>query len=252
VHRADRGVRPPAHRRHGLPALNVPLLLLFDIDGTLLRRAAAEHAAALHEAIGDVYGVASAGTKVEVAGRTDLEITRAILLQLGVSARRIDEGLDDLRVAASEAYARRVPADLSSTVLPGMADLLAQLEPRDDVLLSLVTGNLQPIARLKLGAAGVGHYFPAGQGGFGSDSEDRTRLPAVARMRAGSASAPHPRERTVVIGDTPRDIACARADGVRALAVATGPYRVDDLGQADAVAADGHALGGLIRGLLVD
>ncbi|UGS34057.1 hypothetical protein DSM104329_00428 [Capillimicrobium parvum] len=180
-----------------------------------------------------------------------MEITRAILLQLGVSARRIDDGLADLRVAASEAYARRVPADLSSTVLPGMADLLEELAPRDDVLLSLVTGNLQPIARLKLAAAGIGRFFPGGQGGFGSDSEDRTRLPAVARARAGTADAPHPRERTVVIGDTPRDIACARADGVRALAVATGPYRVNELGEADAVAADAHALRGLIAALLV-
>lgn len=187
---------------------------------------------------------------MEAAGRTDLEIARAMLVQLGVSARRIDEGLADLRVAASEAYARRVPADLSSKVLPGMADLLAELAPRDDVLLSLVTGNLQAIARLKLAAAGVGHYFPGGQGGFGSDSEDRTRLPAVARRRAGSVDEPHPRERTVVIGDTPRDIACGRADGVRVLAVATGPYRVAELGEADAVAADGHALRGLVTALL--
>ena len=153
-------------------------------------------------------------------------------------------------MAASEAYARRVPADLSATVLPGMTDLLEELAPRDDALLSLVTGNLQPIARLKLAAAGIGRFFPAGQGGFGSDSEDRTRLPAVARARAGTADAPHPRERTVVIGDTPRDIACARADGVRALAVATGPYRVGELGEADAVAADGHALRGLVTELL--
>jgi len=194
--------------------------------------------------------VESAGTKVEAAGRTDLEIARAMLLQLGVSARRIDDGLADLRVAASEAYARRVPGDLSSTVLPGMVDLLEELAPRDDVLLSLVTGNLQPIARLKLGAAGLGHFFPAGQGGFGSDSEDRTRLPAVARARAGARDAPHPRERTAVIGDTPRDIACARADGVRALAVATGPYRVSELGEADAVAADGHGLRGLVTAML--
>lgn len=187
---------------------------------------------------------------MDAAGRTDLEIARAILLQLGVSARRIDEGLAGLRAAATEAYARRVPDDLSSTVLPGMGELLAELAPRDDVRLSLVTGNLQPIARMKLAAAGVGHYFPAGQGGFGSDSEDRTRLPAVARTRAGTADDPHPRERTVVIGDTPRDIACARADGVRVLAVATGRFRVDDLGGADGVAPDGRALRGLVAELL--
>ena len=89
----------------------------------------------------------------------------------------------------------------------------------------------EPVARRKLACAGIGHYFAAGQGGFGSDSEDRGELPAVARARAGG----WPRERTVVIGDTPRDIACARADGVRVIAVATGPYSAEALADADAV-----------------
>ena len=94
---------------------------------------------------------------------------------------------------------------------------------RTSIRLSLVTGNLEPIARLKLERAGVGRFFEAGQGGFGSDHEDRGRLPAIARSRASDP--PWPRERTVVIGDTPRDIACARADEVRVAAVATGPVR---------------------------
>ncbi len=78
--------------------------------------------------------------------------------------------------------------------------------------LALVTGNFEPVARLKLARAGIGRYFPSGQGGFGSDSEDRAALPAIARRRAGPTGIPYPRERTIVIGDTPRDIACARAD----------------------------------------
>ena len=105
-----------------------------------------------------------------------------------------------------------------------MVELLTELSARpDEFRLSLVTGNLEPIARLKLERAGVGRFFAAGQGGFGSDHEDRGRLPAIARARASDP--PWPRERTVVIGDTPRDIACARADGVRVAAVATGPVR---------------------------
>lgn len=219
-----------------------PLLLLFDIDGTLLRRATLEHAAALHEAMHAVYGLDTSAVRVPAAGRTDLEIARASLLTLGVSARRIDEGLDELKTVAAEAYARRVPDDLSATVLPGMVELLESLAAREDVLLSLVTGNIEAIARLKLRAAGVGSYFPAGQGGFGSDSEDRTDLPAIARRRAGGPDAPHPRERTLVIGDTPRDIACARADGLAVLAVATGPHPAHELDDADATLADGRAL----------
>ena len=92
------------------------------------------------------------------------------------------------------------------------------------------------MARRKLASAGIGHYFAAGQGGFGSDAEDRAALPAVARARAGG----WPREHTVVIGDTPRDIACARADRVRVIAVATGPYAAEALADADAV-VDGAA-----------
>jgi phosphoglycolate phosphatase-like HAD superfamily hydrolase len=126
-----------------------------------------------------------------------------------------------------------------------MDELLGDLA---GVRLSLVTGNYEPIARLKLARAGLGHHFGAGQGGFGSDAEERGLLPAIARRRAGAPDGtPHPRDRTIVIGDTPRDIACARADGVRVLAVATGPYPVEALGEADAVAADGFGLRDLLE-----
>jgi len=219
------------------------LLLLFDIDGTLLRRASREHAQALHDSMHAVYGVETHDVKVEAAGRTDIEIARATLLRAGVSALRIEERFGALRAAAAEAYAELVPADLSATITPGMAALLERLAARDDVLLSLVTGNLEPIARLKLKAAGLEHFFPAGQGGFGSDSEDRTDLPPIARQRAGTRNAPHPRDRTVVIGDTPRDIVCARADDLRVIAIATGPYPAADLGAADAVVDDAEGLG---------
>jgi phosphoglycolate phosphatase-like HAD superfamily hydrolase len=219
------------------------LLLLFDIDGTLLRRASREHAEALHEAMHAVYGVQTRDVKVEAAGRTDIEIARATLLSAGVSALRIEERFGALRAAAAESYARLVPGDLSATITPGMVPLLERLAAREDVLLSLVTGNLEPIARLKLRAAGLEHYFPAGQGGFGSDSEDRTDLPPIARRRAGRRDEPHPRERTVVIGDTPRDIICARADDLRVIAIATGPYPAAELGAADVVVSDAEALG---------
>jgi phosphoglycolate phosphatase-like HAD superfamily hydrolase len=220
-----------------------PTLLLFDIDGTLLLRASTEHREALHDGIRDVYGAGDpASVHVEAGGRTDLEIARLILLGLGYPARRIDEGLHELRIAAAAAFARRCPADLSATVAPGMAELLGRLGARPDVRLSLVTGNLEPIARLKLQRAGLGRWFPRGQGGFGSDSEDRTDLPGIARARAGHGRDPHPQEHTVVIGDTPRDIACARADGVRVVAITTGPNTAAELQDADAVVDDVYAL----------
>jgi phosphoglycolate phosphatase len=212
------------------------VLLLFDIDGTLLLRASREHAEALLAALERVHRINGipAG-KLDAAGRTDGEIARQILLLAGVPPERIDARAADVRAACAEEYARRCPPDLSAFVAPGVPELLEQLSRREGCRLSLVTGNLEPVARLKLQRAGIGHFFPAGQGGFGSDHEDRAALPAVARRRAGEHHRPYARERTVVIGDTPRDILCARADGVHVIAVATGPYGAGELIGADAV-----------------
>jgi phosphoglycolate phosphatase-like HAD superfamily hydrolase len=225
------------------------MLLLFDIDGTLLGKAAEAHREALHEALLKVHGVDAQAARrpLAPAGRTDGEIARILLLQAEVPARQIDERARDVQVACSEAYARLCPPDLSDKVLPGVTDLLEWLDDRDDARLALVTGNYEAVARLKLARAGIGHYFASGQGAFGSDSEDRVVLPPLARRRAGATGSPHPRERTIVIGDTPRDIACAQADGLRSFVVASGPYRADELSGADAVAADAAQLRPLLE-----
>ncbi|MBV9466817.1 MAG: haloacid dehalogenase-like hydrolase [Solirubrobacterales bacterium] len=214
-----------------------PLLLLFDIDGTLLAGATDAHRDALHAALLAVHGVdaQTVNARLRPAGRTDGEIARTILLAAGVSAERIDERAGAVREECCRAYQRLCPKDLSRTVLPGVRELLAWLAGRADVRLALVTGNYELVARLKLASAGIGHRFPSGQGGFGSDAEDRAALPAIARRRAGTVGAPHPRAATTVIGDTPRDIACAHADGVRCIALATGPFGREELFQADAV-----------------
>jgi len=224
------------------------MLLLFDIDGTLLLRANRAHRDAIGAALRAVHRVTDPGDgEMEVAGRTDRDIARGLLLRAGVAASAIDERADDVQIAACEAYARLCPDDLSATVAPGMGELLERLGAREDVRLSLVTGNYEAIAHIKLRAAGVGHHFPRGQGGFGSDHEDRSMLPAIARRRAGERDGePWPRRRTLLIGDTPRDIACARADGVRVIAIATGPHRAADLTGADAVARDTRELGDLL------
>ena len=228
-------------------------LLLFDVDGTLVAGAAQAHALALHAALHDVHGIdpAPVRSKVSPAGRTDGEISRMLLLQAGVSATQIDERADDVRAACCEHYAELCPPDLSDTVIAGIPALLTELRERPDVTLSLVTGNYEPVGRLKLKRAGLGRFFAAGQGGFGSDAEDRAQLPQIARQRAGADGIPFPREQTIVIGDTPRDIYCARADGVRCLAVATGPYDVEQLQDADGVAADTAQLGQLLAAALV-
>jgi phosphoglycolate phosphatase-like HAD superfamily hydrolase len=179
------------------------------------------------------------GLRVEFAGRTDAAIVRDLLIMAGVDGNEADTRWPDVMDAAVAAYEELCPPDLSPALAPGVPELLGALaERREAFRLSLVTGNLQPIARRKLANAGIGDYFAPGQGGFGSDHLDREELPAIARARAGD----WPRERTVVIGDTPRDIACARADRVRVAAVATGPFAIEALADADAVVDDARAL----------
>lgn len=226
------------------------MLLLFDVDGTLLLRAADAHKRAFHQALRQVFAIEDPqALRVSTPGKTDLQIAREVLLQAGFDMRTIDERMDDLSDAWVTAHAELEVA-LDHTVAPGMRELLEALAGHAKARLSLVTGNLEPIARLKLTRAGIGDYFPRGQGGFGSDSEDRTELPGIARRRAGSRDEPYSRLRTAVIGDTPLDIVCARADGVRAIAVASGPYGARDLGQADDIATDAVDLRKVIERLL--
>jgi phosphoglycolate phosphatase len=222
----------------------VPLLVLFDIDGTLLRGATVAHALAQRRALREVHGVRDPErVKVEAAGRTDGEIARAILLGHGLSAERIDDRADDVREACCRIYAELLVEDLTHTVLPGVKELLDELDACSDASLALLTGNFEPVARRKLRQARLGRYFPAGQGAFGSDAEDRAALPKIARRRAHH----HPRERTVIVGDTPRDIACARADGIDCVAVATGPVPASELAGADAVVPDATTVGTVLR-----
>ena len=214
------------------------MLLLFDIDGTLMKGASGAHADALRQALKNVHNVDVGGVKLAVsaAGRTDGEIARMYLLEAGVSAERIDARAEDVQEECCRLYASLCPADLSSMVVRGMPELLRTLSADDRMRLSLVTGNFEPVARIKLKAGGVGSWFARGQGGFGSDSEDRTMLPPIARRRAGEAvglKTSWPREQTLVIGDTPRDIACAHADDVQCIAVTTGPHTREELTGAD-------------------
>jgi phosphoglycolate phosphatase-like HAD superfamily hydrolase len=225
-----------------------PLLILWDIDGTLMQRASEAHAQALVRALREVHGDhlrPEDVTGVSAAGRTDGAIARDLLLGCGVEAAAIDRAVEAVARACAAAYEELCPADLSAHVAPGIADLLPEVAADPRLRSSLVTGNFEPVARLKLERAGIGSFFEPGQGGFGTDAEDRERLPPIARARAGD----WPRERTVVVGDTPADIGCARADGLRVIAVTTGPFGADDLAAADHVASGAPDLRPLLSAL---
>src|SRR4051794_39901382 len=129
-----------------------------------------EHALAIKRAAAEVHGLdALDGVAVEAAGRTDLAIARDLLLAAGVGPEAIDAAASEVAARAVATYDELCPADMRPRLAPGIVELLDELTARPDAFrLSLVTGNLEPGARLKLARAGIGHHFPAGRGGFRS------------------------------------------------------------------------------------
>ena len=219
------------------------LLLLWDIDGTLLRYGGArEHAAALIEALNELYGAdlsEDAVQRIRPMGKTDRQIAREVLAAAGVEADPGEEWI----ARVWEIYRGADLVRLRDGAMEGAEEALGWAADAGHVN-ALLTGNIEPVAHHKLAAAGIGHWFTRGQGAFGSDAEDRRELVPIARRRAGD----WPRERTVVIGDAPGDVACALADGVRCVAVASH-FGADDLRGAHAVIADLHDLQPVVEGL---
>lgn len=200
-------------------------LVLFDIDGTLLWGGPAKEA--FHLALLEVFGTAGDIESHDFSGKTDPQIARELLEGAGLSSGAVDEGLPFLFRSYLRELEARLPGD-PVTVLPGVPELLDVLGAMDGVALGLVTGNIAGGAELKLGSARLGKWFAVG--GFGSDSEFRDDLPPVALERARTQWAvDFDPERVWIVGDTPRDVACARAHGLRTLAVATGRFDADAL-----------------------
>jgi phosphoglycolate phosphatase len=210
----------------------VDLLALFDIDGTLVDTAGAGRDA-IEVALLEVYGTTGPINDLSFAGLTDPFIARTLMRHAGLEDREIDAGLDALWTTYTERLIE-ILADRrdDARVHPGVHALLAALESVEAAI-GLVTGNIATGAHEKLRTCGIADRFEFGS--FGSDAENRNELPAIAidRARASTGFDFSP-ERTWIIGDTPRDIDCARACGVRVLAVATGSFTVGELAEAGA------------------
>jgi phosphoglycolate phosphatase len=201
-------------------------LVLFDIDGTILRSDGAGRRAMI-AALREIFGAAGPENH-RYDGKTDPQIVREVMRLEGHHDAHIDERMDALMTLYLGLLERELE-DGQTLVHPGIFDLLAALERRDDTILGLLTGNLREGAFAKLRAAGID---PARfrVGAFGSDHEHRPELPALARRRAhAELGVDLDGEHLVVIGDTPADIECGRSLGVRAIGVATGSYSVDEL-----------------------
>ena len=203
-------------------------VVLFDIDGTLLRSGGVGRIA-MERALNHVFG-SPGSSEYHYDGKTDRQIVRDLMRIDGMTDEQIDERMDDL----IHAYLTGLNAELASGerevhVFVGVRELLDELETRDDIVLGLLTGNVEPGARAKLGAAGIDiERFKVNA--FGSDHELRPELPGVAQKRASELLGKEiAGDRLIVIGDTPADIRCGEAIGARAIGVATGRYTTDDL-----------------------
>jgi len=198
-------------------------LLLFDIDGTLLTTGGCGERA-LRLAARDAFGIEDDLHDIEIAGRTDTGIARQLL-------RKHGRAETDTEVAALlESYLHHLPVLLPKAeghLLPGVETLLPLLSRRTDVVLALLTGNLERGAEHKLSRYGVRGHF--GFGAFADDHHERDKLGPFALARARDRGHAVALSRTFVIGDTPHDISCARALGARAVAVATGVFRSENL-----------------------
>jgi phosphoglycolate phosphatase-like HAD superfamily hydrolase len=221
----------------------VTLLVLFDIDGTLLLSHDDVYVEANREALREVYGVLP--EVPDVPGDTALAQTRRALRTVG-----LDEAAIGIRLEAwCSAFSRRYVELLAQTdtsdwrVAARAAETLAGLERR-----ALLTGNPEAVARARLERIGLDHLFPSGQGAFGCERERRIALFSLARERAGG----WPAERTVAVGDTPLDVASAHAAGARCVAVASGAYSRAELRGADAVVDDLAELPGALAKLLTE
>jgi phosphoglycolate phosphatase-like HAD superfamily hydrolase len=200
-------------------------LLLFDIDGTLLR-CGREVGVAFFEALAAVFGAAAAARALAAApaysfaGRTDPRIVIDLMAAAGVGREECLARLGDVRAAYLARLDERF--DPSRTqVFPGVLSLLERLAGCEQMTLGLLTGNWEGGARVKLASAGLEGFFAFGA--FGDDGIDRCDLPPVALARARSfLGAETAADRVLVIGDTRHDVDCAQAHGLRILAVATG------------------------------
>jgi phosphoglycolate phosphatase-like HAD superfamily hydrolase len=206
-----------------------PWLLLFDIDGTLVDTGGKGMSALKKTAI-EVFG--SDGPPLDLAGSTDLGILANLYVHFEI------EPSEERTHRFFEIYHKHLQESLEANssegkVLDGVLELLEDLAISEHAQLGLLTGNTELGAEIKLRYYGLHQHFSFGA--YGSDRADRNLLGHIALERAlavtGKTFTP---ERTLIIGDTPKDIACAHAIGARCLAVATGQFTAEQLKQAGA------------------
>lgn len=201
-------------------------LLLWDIDGTLLRTGGAGQRAIVR-ATAEQFGEDGNLEGVEIAGRTDIGIAQQILRKYGATIN------DDSVASFLDQYLRFLAEELplrEGRILPGVLELLQRSAQQPDTTIGLLTGNLERGAKLKLEHYQLWHFFAFGA--FSDDHHDRNALGAFAVSRAlAGTGIKFGGAQVDVIGDTGHDIACGKAIGARTVAVATGSWSREELAE---------------------
>jgi phosphoglycolate phosphatase-like HAD superfamily hydrolase len=201
--------------------------VLFDIDGTLLRRAGPHHRQALIDAVRRTTGVETTTEGVPVQGMLDRDILTQMLANAGVSRAHIRRQMPAMVAVAQRIYVRSCP-DLRRRVCPGARMLLYRLSRRR-IPTGLVTGNLTRIGWKKMERAGLKPYLRFGA--FAELARDRAGLVRIAVRHARGRDWIDRTSPVALIGDHPNDIRAARANGVRSIAVATGVVPAEELAE---------------------
>jgi phosphoglycolate phosphatase len=208
-------------------------LVLFDLDGTLLRAGDRAHQQALLGGVRDVLGVEPTFAGVPLAGRLDGQIVHDLVAAHGLDAAQVDAALPAIAARTTERYLDATARDgWTGAVLPGVVALLDALDgPGPDGerwVVGVLTGNLEGVARARLDHAGLADRLHVGA--FGDANVERWELVAVAMdVCSDHHGGSHAVARTVLVGDTPRDVEAAARAGARSLAVPTGPISRDEL-----------------------
>jgi phosphoglycolate phosphatase-like HAD superfamily hydrolase len=203
-------------------------LLLFDIDGTLIDSGEAG-SRSLNLAFRELFSIMHAFHGISMAGKTDTEIMREGMLKHGISV----DGNLNVVICTYIKHLRREINNERRHIKPGIYKLLEKLSLTRDVFLGLLTGNIEHGARIKLEPFDLNKYFPTGS--FGSDDEDRNKLlPIALRRFEDRCQSKIGVDKCIIIGDTPRDVRCAKIYGAMSIGVATGPYSIGELREAGA------------------
>jgi phosphoglycolate phosphatase len=201
-----------------------PHLVLFDIDGTLLRGAGPAHKNALLSGIQQVTGRIVSFDGIDTAGQLDRDLIATLLS----GPLENERSLSDISLACCQSYSANCPADLSVCVCKGVRAALASLQAHGAVL-GLVTGNLADIGWRKMELAGLRSFFSLGA--FSEDGHTRADLARIALERAREKNLVDADCRVSLIGDHANDIRAAQANRFRSVAVASGVLSAADLAQ---------------------